>query len=107
MQGEIKGIMKRNATILIIVIICTGIFASNYGGTIPYALFYFSLLVPLMSFIYILIVLNFFRFHQEAAKKTFVKGETVDYFFHYQMIVLFYIVALRLISFIKNHILLE
>ena len=81
MQGEIKGIMKRNAIILIIVIICTGIFASNYGGTIPYALFYFSLLVPLMSFIYILIVLNFFRFHQEAAKKTFVKGETVDYFF--------------------------
>ena len=73
--------MKRNAIVLVIMIICAGIFASNYGGTIPYALFYFSLLVPVMSLIYIFIVLNFFRFHQETSKKTLVKGETVDYFF--------------------------
>lgn len=73
--------MKRNHIILIIVIIGTGIFASNYGGAIPYALFYFSLLVPVMSLIYIFTVLTLFRFHQETGKKILVKGEPVDYFF--------------------------
>ena len=47
----------------------------------PYALFYFSLLVPVMSLIDILFVLNSFKFHQEAGKKTIVKGDMVNYSF--------------------------
>lgn len=73
--------MKKNRIILAIIIVLSGVLVSNYGGAIPYALFYFSFLVPLTSLIYILMVWNRFKFYQRTAKKTIVKGEPVDYFF--------------------------
>jgi len=73
--------MKKNWIILAILIVGSGVLVSNYGGTIPYALFYFSLCVPLTSLIYIVIVWNLFKFYQRTGKKTIVKGEPVDYFF--------------------------
>jgi hypothetical protein len=76
-----KHIMKKNWIIIISLIIGSGVLVSNYGGTIPYALFYFSFLVPLTSLVYIVIVWNRFRFHQRTEKKTIVKGENADYHF--------------------------
>jgi hypothetical protein len=73
--------MKKNWIISVILIIVSGVLVSNYGGTIPYALFYFSLFVPIASFIYIVIVRERFRFSQITGKKILVKGEPVDYFF--------------------------
>ena len=80
MQG-MKHIMKKKWIIIFGLIIGSGILVSNYGGTIPYALFYFSFLVPLTSRVYIVIVRERFKFYQRTEKKTIVKGEKVDYYF--------------------------
>ncbi|EKQ55190.1 MULTISPECIES: DUF58 domain-containing protein [unclassified Clostridium] len=73
--------MKKNWIISVILIIASGVLVSNYGGTIPYALFYFSILIPITSFIYIVIVWDRFRFSQVTGKRVLVKGEPVDYLF--------------------------
>lgn len=78
---EMSHGMKKSWIILAAIIIGSGIFVSNYGGTIPYALFYFSFLVPLTSIVYIFIVWNRFKFYQSTRKKTIIKGEPVDYYF--------------------------
>lgn len=76
-----KHIMKKKWIIIFSLIIGSGVLVSNYGGTIPYALFYFSFFVPLTSLIYIVIVWNRFKFYQRIEKRTIVKGENVDYYF--------------------------
>lgn len=73
--------MKKNWIISAILIFASGILVSNYGGTIPYALFYFSILVPITSLVYIVVVRERFRFYQRTGKRTLIKGEPVDYFF--------------------------
>lgn len=73
--------MKKNRIISAILILASGILASNYGGTIPYALLYFSFLVPITSLIYIVVVRMRFKFYQKTGKRTLIKGEPVDYFF--------------------------
>jgi len=77
-----KHIMKKNWIVIVGLIIGSGVLVGNYGGTIPYALFYFSFFVPLTSLVYIIIVWNRFRFCQRTGKKTIVKGENVDYYFY-------------------------
>lgn len=76
-----KHIMNKNLIIIVSFIIGSGVLVSNYGGTIPYALFYFSLFVPLTSLVYIVVVWSRFKFYQRTGKKTIVKGESVDYYF--------------------------
>lgn len=73
--------MKKGWIILAGLIIASGVLVSSYGGAIPYALFYFSFLVPLTSLAYIIIVWNRFKFYQTTGKKTIIKGEPVDYYF--------------------------
>lgn len=73
--------MKKSWIILAGLIIASGVLVSSYGGAIPYALFYFSFLVPLTSLAYIIIVWNRFKFYQTTGKKTIIKGEPVDYYF--------------------------
>ncbi len=73
--------MRRNRIILVILWIATGTFASFYGGNIPYALFYFVLIAPLLSFLYTLYVFIRFKLFQEISERTLVKGETTEYGF--------------------------
>lgn len=62
-------------------IIITGVFASFYGGPLPYALFYLALLFPLLSYLYLIYVYNRFRVYQLVAKKTLTKYEAVPFRF--------------------------
>jgi hypothetical protein len=73
--------MNRNLIVIVSFILGSGFFVSSQGGTIPYAIFYFSLFVPLSSLVYIMVVWSRFKFYENVEKKTIVKGESVDYYF--------------------------
>lgn len=55
------------------------IFVSNYGGNVPYAVLYLSILLPIASLVYTLYVYSKFRIFQSIDRKTIVKGELVPY----------------------------
>lgn len=67
--------------LFLLFIILTAVFASFYGGPLPYALFYLSLLLPLLSYLYLLYIYNRFRVYQLIDKKTLVKYESVPFRF--------------------------
>ena len=73
--------MRRNRIISIITIIGFGIFASYYGGNVSYALFYLSLAVPLVAFLYTLYVYSRFKIYQNMDSYKVVKGDWNDYSF--------------------------
>lgn len=54
------------------------VLVSYYGGNIPWMLFYFVLLLPVLAFVYLLYVYLRFRIAQEVAR-TVVKGQKVPY----------------------------
>jgi len=67
--------------IFLLLIILTAVFASFYSGPLPYALFYLALLLPLLSYLYLLYIYNRFRVYQLIEKKTLVKYESVPFQF--------------------------
>ena len=67
--------------LFLLLIIITAVFASFYGGALPYALFYLSLALPLLSYLYLLYIYNRFRVYQLIDKKTLVKYESVPFRF--------------------------
>lgn len=71
----------RNRIILLLFIISTGVFGSFYGGYVSYGLFYFSLLIPTISLLYLAYVYFRFRVYQLIDHKTVVKGEHIPYQF--------------------------
>ena len=73
--------MLLNRVILIIFIIASGIFASFYGGNVSYAFFYFSLLLPVISFVYTFYVFLRFRLFQDIGQRVVIKGDLVPYAF--------------------------
>ena len=73
--------MWRNRIILILFIIFTAVFASYFGGPLPYALFYLSLLLPLVTYLYLLYIYNRFCVYQLIDKKTLTKHEMVPFRF--------------------------
>lgn len=62
---------------------CIGsiLFASKYGGIVPYSIMNVMFAVPIISFLYTILVWLRFKFYQEAGKKVLVKGESVDFYF--------------------------
>jgi uncharacterized protein (DUF58 family) len=73
--------MLLNRIILVIFIIAAGVFASLYGGNVSYAIFYMSLTIPLVSFIYTFYVYVRFRLYQEISQRVVVKGDLTPYSF--------------------------
>lgn len=73
--------MLRNRIIMIIFIILTGVFATFYGGAVPYTLFTLALLLPLLSLIYLVFVYLNFRIYQLIDRKTIVKYERTPFRF--------------------------
>jgi len=59
----------------------SSIFASFYGGNIPYAFFYLSIVLPIISLLYTFYVYIRFRLYQEVGKHIVIKGELVSYSF--------------------------
>ncbi|SFR98282.1 DUF58 domain-containing protein [Anaeromicropila populeti] len=73
--------MWQTRLFVLVCIIGTGIFASFYGGIIPYSLFYLALMLPVVSVIYTAYVFLRFKLYQDIGKKTLVKEETTEYTF--------------------------
>lgn len=76
--------MWETRIICFILLVLSGVFASYYGGIIPYSLFYFFLMLPVVSLLYTLYVYRKFRIYQTVEKKTLVKQEVSDY--QYQIV---------------------
>ena len=73
--------MKRNRCILAGMILASGIFASFYGGNVPYAIFYLTLSLPVLSLLYTFFVYVRFRLYQKIDERKVLKGEMVPYAF--------------------------
>lgn len=73
--------MKLNRLICISAIIGSGVFASYYGGNAVYALFYLTVLIPIIAFLYTVYVYFRFRLYQEIGSHLVTKGEWNDYSF--------------------------
>ena len=73
--------MKRNRFILCGAILASGTFASFFGGTFSYALFYLTLIVPVLSLAYTFFVYIRFRLYQKIQERKVLKGELVPYEF--------------------------
>ncbi len=73
--------MLRNRLILAAAIIAAGTFASFYGGNIPYALFYLTLAMPCISFLYTVYVYLRIKVYQKIDDSVIVKGESSGYTF--------------------------
>ena len=71
--------MLRNRIIMLLFIVGTAVFASFYGGTISYGMFYLSLLIPVASFIYTLAVYFNFKIYQKLEHRKMLKGELTPY----------------------------
>lgn len=73
--------MKVNRLICILFLIGSGVFASYFGGNISYALFYVSVFVPVISFLYTLYVYARFKIYQSLDSHMVVKGDWNNYSF--------------------------
>ena len=67
--------------LVLLAIVGAGILAGNQGGVIPYTLFYASLLIPLVCFLYVFYVHCRFRIYQYMEQLTVIKGQVVPYQF--------------------------
>jgi hypothetical protein len=74
-------LMKFNRLICFLSIIGCGIFASYYGGNISYALFYLTILVPIIAFLYTVYVYARFKLYQSIGSVMVVKGDWMLYSF--------------------------
>ncbi|HWT76185.1 MAG TPA: DUF58 domain-containing protein [Mobilitalea sp.] len=73
--------MKLNRLICAATIAGSSIFASYYGGNISYALFYLSILIPIIAFLYTVYVYFRFKLYQSMGSYLVMKGEWNDYSF--------------------------
>lgn len=73
--------MKVNRLICILLIIGSGVFASYFGGNISYALFYVSVFIPIVSYLYTLYVYMRFKIYQSLDSHIIVKGDWNNYSF--------------------------
>lgn len=62
----------------ITVVLCL-IFASNYGGVVPFVLLKTVIAIPVIGALYCIWIAIHFRFYQNIPEKTVVKGEPVEY----------------------------
>lgn len=73
--------MKINRLICVMAIIGSSVFASYYGGNISYALFYLSILIPVVAFLYTVYVYFRFKLYQSMDNHLVMKGEWNTYSF--------------------------
>ncbi|MDF2485324.1 MAG: hypothetical protein K0R46_1492 [Herbinix sp.] len=74
-------IMKINRLIFTVAIIGSSIFASYFGGNIAYALFYLTIFIPIIAFLYTLYVYFRFKIYQKMDAYLVVKGDWTTYSF--------------------------
>lgn len=73
--------MRINRLICALTIIGSSIFASYYGGNISYALFYLTIFIPIIAFLYTVYVYFRFKLYQSMDSHLVMKGEWNNYSF--------------------------
>lgn len=73
--------MRITRLFCVIIIIGSAVFASYYGGNISYALFYASVSLPVIAFLYTLYVYVRFKIYQSMDNYIVVKGDWNNYSF--------------------------
>ena len=73
--------MRVRRCILAVCLLLSLIVMSIYGGTISYGIFFGLVLIPVVSFIYILSVWTCHRIYQEIGSRNIVCGQSVPYYF--------------------------
>lgn len=74
--------MKKNRLLYAGLFLLSLFFVYFYGGRMPYMLFYVTLLLPVVSLLYIVIIYFRFKYIQEIDKKHVIKGEKITYLFN-------------------------
>ena len=72
--------MKRNRIILIILWIMSLVGISFFGGTVSYGFYAAVTLVPLVSFVYLLLVFLRFKIYQRMDSRHVVADEQSDFY---------------------------
>jgi len=73
--------MKINRIVCILFIVGSVVFASYIGGNISYALFYVSVFIPVISFLYTVYIYARFKIYQSLDSHMLVKGDWNNYSF--------------------------
>lgn len=73
--------MRVRRYILAVCLLVSLIVMSTYGGTISYGIFFGLVLIPVVSFFYILSVWICHRIYQEIGSRNIVCGQSVPYYF--------------------------
>ena len=76
--------MRRNRIAALVLFVLSLISISFKGGPVSYGFFFFSLFVPLISFIYTLVVYTRFKIYQEIDTRTIVAGNSTPFYFTLQ-----------------------
>ncbi|MCL2694116.1 MAG: DUF58 domain-containing protein [Oscillospiraceae bacterium] len=71
--------MKKSRIICLVYIVVAAVFASFFGGSFSYALFYAGLAVPAVCFLYVFFVFARLKIYQTIDSKIVVKGEKTGY----------------------------
>ena len=71
--------MRKNRLKYICLLALTFIFVYFYGGKVPYMLFQLILIMPVISFIHLLICLNTLKYSQQLTVRTPMKGDKVEF----------------------------
>ncbi len=74
--------MKKARIIYSIIFLASLYFVYFYGGTVPWAIFFLVIGLPVVSFIYLVISYFSFKYYESCTDKTYIKGEN----FHYRCI---------------------
>ncbi len=76
--------MRRNRIILLLLWILSLIAISFYGGAVSYGFFTVLTLIPVVSFLYLVLVIMQFRIYQRLEGKAIIANRTSDFYFTLQ-----------------------
>ena len=76
--------MKRNRILLFSLWVLSLVGISFYGGVISYGLFFFFTLIPIVSLLYLLLVISFFKIYQNPKDRNLVAGRPGTFYFTLQ-----------------------
>lgn len=71
--------MLKNRLLYSLLFISSLVFVYFYGGKVPYMLFYVTLMLPLFSFLYTLLVFLNLEFKQSIDRTSLIKGEKIHF----------------------------
>ncbi len=71
--------MKKNKVFYLFIFLLSLSFVYLHGGSVPWSIFYFVLLLPLISFINLYIVFKRFTYKEETNESNYVKGANIKY----------------------------